>query len=78
MIVLIKVLVVEAPLLPVAHLGVGCETGEEIDCQCEQAREDGCLRMGPTDSGYPIGYWAFLADPDDGHLLRLPTGGRAH
>jgi len=76
-IVLIKVLVVEAPLLPVAHLGVGCETGEEIDCQCEQAREDGCLRMGLTDSGYLIGYCAFLADPD-GHLLRFPTGRRTH
>ena len=29
--------------------------------------------MGPTDSGYPIGYWAFLADPD-GHTLEIAYG----
>lgn len=62
--VLITVFVVEAPLLPFAHLGVGCEPAEEINCLCEQAREDGGLRAGPTVSGYLIGYCAFLADPD--------------
>ena len=72
-IVLIKVPVVEAPLLPFAHLGVGCETREEVDRLCEQAQKSGCLRMGPTDSGYPIGYWAFLADPD-GHTLEIAYG----
>ena len=72
-IVLIKVAQVEFPLRSFAHLGVGCETREEVDRLCEQAREDGCLRMGPTDSGYPIGYWAFLADPD-GQTLEIAFG----
>ena len=72
-IVLIKLPVVEAPLLPFAHLGVGCETREEVDRLCEQAREDSCLRTGPTDSGYPIGYRGFLADPD-GHTLEIAYG----
>jgi hypothetical protein len=29
--------------------------------------------MGPTDSGYPVGYWALLSDPD-GHTLELSYG----
>jgi catechol 2,3-dioxygenase-like lactoylglutathione lyase family enzyme len=64
-----------------AHLGVACATRADVDRLVGQAREAGCLRHGPIDSGYPLGYWAFLADPD-GHQLELsfgqnepPTGG---
>jgi catechol 2,3-dioxygenase-like lactoylglutathione lyase family enzyme len=63
----------EHPLGPFSHLGVGCESREVIDERCERAREDGCLVAGPTDSGPPIGYWAFLRDPD-GHTLELSYG----
>lgn len=55
-IVLIQSPRVDAPLLPLAHLGVGCATRQEVDALCERARQAGCLRLGPTDSGYPIGY----------------------
>ena len=72
-IVLIQLPQVDSPLLPFAHLGVGCETRGEVDRLCEQAQQAGCLRMGPTDSGYPIGYWAFLSDPD-GHTLEIAHG----
>ena len=72
-IVLIQLPRVDSPLLPFAHLGVGCETREEVDRLCEQAQREGCLRLGPTDSGYPIGYWAFLSDPD-GHTLEISHG----
>lgn len=72
-IVLIESPQVNAPLLPIAHLGVGCRSREEVDRLCTEARSDGCLRSGPTDSGYPIGYWAFLADPD-GNTLELSYG----
>ena len=72
-IVLIQSLRVNAPLLPLAHLGVGCATRQEVDSLCEHARQAGCLRLGPTDSGYPIGYWAFLSDPD-GHTLEIAHG----
>jgi catechol 2,3-dioxygenase-like lactoylglutathione lyase family enzyme len=63
----------EHPLGPFGHLGVGCESREEIDRRCAEARLDGCLTAGPTDSGFPIGYWAFLRDPD-GHTLELSFG----
>jgi catechol 2,3-dioxygenase-like lactoylglutathione lyase family enzyme len=72
-IVLIETIKVDFPLLPFAHLGVGCATREEVDRLCELARSEGCLHLGPTDSGYPVGYWAFLADPD-GHTLEVSFG----
>ena len=72
-IVLIGVRKVERPLLPIAHLGVGCASREEVDRLCAAAREEGCLRLGPVDSGYPVGYWALLSDPD-GHTLEISHG----
>ena len=72
-IVLVQVPHVERPLAPLAHLGVGCPTREEVDRLCGEARREGELRLGPIDAGYPVGYWAFLADPD-GHTLELAFG----
>jgi len=72
-IVLIGVEKVENVLLPFAHLGVGCESRAEVDRLCEEARQEGALKMGPQDSGYPVGYWAFISDPD-GHTLEVSYG----
>jgi catechol 2,3-dioxygenase-like lactoylglutathione lyase family enzyme len=72
-IVLIEVPKVDNPLLPIAHLGVACETREEIDRLCNEARSDGVLQEGPKDDGYPVGYWAFISDPD-GHTLEISHG----
>lgn len=71
--VLIGVERVEHPLVPWAHLGVGCESREEVERLCEEARAEGRLLTGPADSGYPVGYWALLSDPD-GHTLELSFG----
>jgi catechol 2,3-dioxygenase-like lactoylglutathione lyase family enzyme len=72
-IVLIQVKAVHSILTPLAHLGVGCISREQIDELCDQARQAGVLMNEPKDSGYPIGYWAFLRDPD-GHTLELSYG----
>jgi len=72
-IVLIEVAKVAAPLCPSAHLGVACASRAEIDRLSELARLRGCLIDGPTDAGPPVGYWAFLRDPD-GHTLELSYG----
>jgi catechol 2,3-dioxygenase-like lactoylglutathione lyase family enzyme len=72
-IVLIKVPEVEHPLLPWAHLGVGCRSREEVDSLCREASEEGMLLQEPTDSGYPVGYWALIRDPD-GHTLEISYG----
>ena len=63
----------EPILVPYAHLGIGCESREEVDRLCALADEQGCLVKSPIDSGYPVGYWAFLKDPD-GHSLELAFG----
>jgi catechol 2,3-dioxygenase-like lactoylglutathione lyase family enzyme len=72
-IVLIETDKVDMPLRPFAHLGVGCRSREDVDRLCAEARGDGCLHSGPTDSGYPVGYWAFLLDPD-GNTLEISYG----
>ena len=60
-------------LRPFAHLGVGCASREEVDRLAAEADAEGILHSGPTDSGPPVGYWAFLRDPD-GHTLELAFG----
>lgn len=72
-IVLIKVAEVENVLLPFAHLGVACGSREEVDRLCDEARAEGLLNKEPKDSGYPVGYWAFISDPD-GHTLEIAYG----
>jgi len=72
-IVLIQTSTVASVLSPLAHLGVGCQSREIMDSLCEKARQEGVLLQEPKDSGYPIGYWAFLRDPD-GHTLELSHG----
>ncbi len=61
------------PLLPWAHLGVACESREEIDRLVARAREEDRLLEGPKDYGPPVGYWAFIRDPD-GHTLEVSYG----
>ena len=72
-VVLIRAERVEHPLLPWAHLGVGCESRAEVDRLCAEASAEGRLVEGPTDSGYPVGYWALISDPD-GHTLEVSFG----
>jgi catechol 2,3-dioxygenase-like lactoylglutathione lyase family enzyme len=56
-----------------AHLGVACESREEVDRRIADARERGIAVSGPYDEGPPVGYWAILPDPD-GHHLELAYG----
>jgi catechol 2,3-dioxygenase-like lactoylglutathione lyase family enzyme len=60
-------------VVPFEHMGVGCPSREELDRLCTLAKTDGCLSRGPKDAGPPVGYWAFLTDPD-GHTLELSYG----
>jgi catechol 2,3-dioxygenase-like lactoylglutathione lyase family enzyme len=72
-VVLIENARVEGGLTGFAHLGVGCESREAVDRQCEVARAEGRTVLGPIDSGPPVGYWAMIPDPD-GHNLELSHG----
>ncbi len=72
-IVLAEAATVEHPLRPFAHLGVGCPSRSDVDRLAALAKDEGRLVGGPTDSGPPVGYWAFIADPD-GHTLEISFG----
>ncbi len=72
-IVLIEMEEVKYPLRPAAHLGVGCASREEVDRLVTEARGEGRPVFGPTDSPYPVGYWALISDPDD-HTLEVSYG----
>lgn len=72
-IVLIQTKLAHPILSPLAHLGIGCESREHLDLLCVRAQQEGVLIQEQKDSGYPIGYWAFLRDPD-GHTLELSYG----
>jgi len=51
-----------------AHLGVGVASREDIDRLADSARSEGHAVNGPNDSGRPVGYWAFIEDPDGNNL----------
>ena len=72
-IVLVESARVEGGLGGFAHLGVACESRAEVDRRCVVAQSEGRKVLGPYDSGPPVGYWAFIADPD-GHNLELSHG----
>jgi len=72
-IVLMQAGEVEHPLRPAAHLGVACASRSEVDRLSALARDEERLVGGPEDYGPPVGYWAFLSDPD-GHTLEISHG----
>src|SRR5436853_5262944 len=61
---------VEHTFAGMCHLGVGCSHRDEVDRLSKEADDEGWLKAGPTDRGFPLGYWSFLLDPD-GHQLEL-------
>ncbi|MGV8926124.1 MAG: VOC family protein [Ewingella sp.] len=63
----------DTPLGPFGHLGVACGSKAIMDSRLDAARADGILRKEPVDSGAPVGYWAYLSDPD-GNTLELSFG----
>ena|SRR5215475_4913434 len=77
------IVLLEAPgandtaLGPSGHLGVACASRAEVDRLAAMAREEGCLRREPVEREPPIGYIAFLADPD-GNSLELSYGQIVH
>ena len=71
--VLIETASVEHPLVPIAHLGVGCASRDEVDRLAAEAQAEGRPVWGPTDSPAPVGYWVLISDPDH-HTLELSHG----
>lgn len=72
-IVLIKEAQVQGALLPQSHLGIAYQNRQEVTRLCNEAHTEGILLAGPNDWGPPVGYWAYLRDPD-GHTLEISFG----
>lgn len=72
-IVLIETREVRSPLLPIAHLGVGCAARADVDRLVAEAQREGRPTIGPIEAPYPVGYYALISDPDD-HTLELSYG----
>lgn len=72
-VVLIQVPEVRSVLGGFNHLGVGVASRQEVDRRAAMAADEGRLVYGPVDEGEPVGYWAFIRDPD-GHQLEVSFG----
>ncbi len=44
-----------------------------MDRLVAEAQAEGRTVLGPTDSPYPVGYWALISDPDE-HTLEVSFG----
>jgi catechol 2,3-dioxygenase-like lactoylglutathione lyase family enzyme len=55
------------------HIGLGVASREQVDDLCSRARAEQRTVLGPIDSGPPVGYWAYIVDPD-GHNLEISFG----
>jgi catechol 2,3-dioxygenase-like lactoylglutathione lyase family enzyme len=55
------------------HIGLGVASREAVDELCDRARAEERTVLGPIDSGPPVGYWAYIVDPD-GHNLEISFG----
>jgi len=64
---------VAQPLGPFAHLGIAVESRDEVDALVRRARAQGRSAGDPEDLGPPIGYVAFIRDPD-GHTVEFSYG----
>ncbi|BAQ62175.1 Sll5075 protein [Geminocystis sp. NIES-3708] len=76
-IVLIKMPKVEGRLTPQSHLGVALESRKKVEQLCIMASDEKILVSGPNDWGLPVGYWAYIKDPD-GHTLEISFGQEIH
>lgn len=73
------IVLIEAPALDerlggvYCHIGMGVASRARVDEMCERARAEQRTVLGPVDSGPPVGYWAYIVDPD-GHNLEVSFG----
>ena len=55
------------------HIGIGVEQRADVDRLSSLGRTEGRRVLGPLDYGPPVGYWAYISDPD-GHNLEVSHG----
>lgn len=55
-------------LTSISHLGLSCDTREDVDRLAAMAKEDGCLLLGPMYRNVVVGYICVVKDPDGNNL----------
>ena len=56
-----------------SHIGVACESRDEVDELCAEAKRKGVLHSAPLELPRPVGYFGEINDPD-GYTLELSVG----
>ena len=55
-------------LTSISHLGLSCDSREDVDRIAAMATEDGCLLLGPMYRNVVVGYICIVQDPDGNNL----------
>jgi catechol 2,3-dioxygenase-like lactoylglutathione lyase family enzyme len=55
-------------LTSISHLGISCDTRDDVDRLAAMAKEDGCLLLGPMYRNAIVGYICVVKDPDGNNL----------
>jgi len=55
-------------LRSISHLGISCETREDVDRIAAMARDEGCLLLGPMYRNPVVGYICIVTDPDGNNI----------
>jgi len=55
-------------LRSISHLGISCDTRDDVDRLAAMAKEEGCLLLGPMYRNPVVGYICVITDPDGNNL----------
>jgi catechol 2,3-dioxygenase-like lactoylglutathione lyase family enzyme len=55
-------------LTSISHLGLSCDSRDDVDRIAAMAKEEGCLLLGPMYRNVVVGYICIVQDPDGNNL----------
>jgi lactoylglutathione lyase len=55
-------------LRSISHLGISCETRDDVDRIAATAKDEGCLLLGPMYRNAVVGYICIVTDPDGNNI----------
>jgi catechol 2,3-dioxygenase-like lactoylglutathione lyase family enzyme len=55
-------------LTSISHLGISCDTRDDVDRIAAMAKEEGCLLLGPMYRNPVVGYICIVTDPDGNNI----------
>lgn len=55
-------------LTSISHLGLSCDSRDDVDRIAAMAKEEGCLLLGPIYRNIVVGYICIVQDPDGNNL----------